>query len=63
MTFALQFNRTFYDSTYLALAEHLGCEFWTADGRFYNAVKDSLSFVKWLAHYQPLSPLPSAAVR
>jgi len=50
--FAIEFDRTFYDAAYLALAERLGCEFWTADERFYNAVKDTLSFVRWLGHYQ-----------
>lgn len=28
-----------YDSFYLALAETLGCEFWTLDKRLYNAAK------------------------
>jgi len=30
-----------YDSYYLALAEALGCNFWTADSRLYNALKDA----------------------
>lgn len=42
---------TVYDATYLALAELQGCEFWTADERLFNQVKDKLSFVKWLGHY------------
>lgn len=25
-----------YDPTYLALAEHLGCDYWLADGKFYD---------------------------
>ncbi|MBC8099768.1 MAG: type II toxin-antitoxin system VapC family toxin [Armatimonadetes bacterium] len=29
---------TAYDAQYLAVAEHLGCDFWTADERLYNAV-------------------------
>ena len=37
-----------YDTHYLALAEHLGCEFWTADGRLVNAVRSTLPWVKWL---------------
>ena len=46
---ATQFNRpTAYDSQYLAVAERLGCEFWTADEKLFNAVKDSLSWVRWL---------------
>ena len=44
---------TVYDATYLALAELQGCEFWTADERLFNQVKDKLSFVKWLGHYAP----------
>ena len=43
-----------YDSTYAALAEIRGCEFWTADHAFYMSVKDNLKFVKYLADY----PLP-----
>jgi len=37
-----------YDSIYAALAELRGCEFWTADRRFYEPVKFGLSFVKYL---------------
>ena len=29
-----------YDAHYLALAEHLGCDLWTADRRFFNAARD-----------------------
>ena len=34
-----------YDAHYLALAERLGIEFWTADRRLFNAVQSSLSWV------------------
>jgi predicted nucleic acid-binding protein len=34
-----------YDSFYLALAETLGCELWTADRRLYQAV--GLPWVRW----------------
>jgi predicted nucleic acid-binding protein len=44
---------TVYDATYLALAELRGCEFWTADERLFNQVKDRLSFVKWLGSHAP----------
>jgi predicted nucleic acid-binding protein len=37
-----------YETHYLALAEHLGCEFWTADERLANAVQRALPWVKWL---------------
>lgn len=44
---------TVYDATYLALAELRACEFWTADERLVNQVKNTLSFVKWLGDYVP----------
>jgi len=40
-----------YDAHYLALAETLGCDFWTADERLYNAVKDQLPWVHWIGHH------------
>jgi predicted nucleic acid-binding protein len=46
---------TVYDATYLALAELRGCEFWTADERLFNRVKDRLAFVRWLNEH-PLQP-------
>lgn len=49
---ARQFQqRKVYDSTYAALAELRGCEFWTADKVFYDAVKAALPFVKYLPDY------------
>ena len=49
---AEQFNqRTVYDATYAALAELRGCEFWTSDKAFYDTVKTTLSFVKYLPDY------------
>jgi predicted nucleic acid-binding protein len=49
---AEQFNqRTVYDATYAALAELHGCEFWTADKVFYDAVTTMLSHVKYLPDY------------
>lgn len=42
-----------YDSFYLALAETLGAEFWTADERLYNAFTDArLSWLHWLGEIQ-----------
>jgi predicted nucleic acid-binding protein len=49
---ARKYQRSVYDSWYLALAEELGSEFWTADQKLYNAVKDRLPFVKWLGDYE-----------
>jgi len=49
---ARQFNqRKVYDATYAALAELRNCEFWTADKVFYEAVKTTLFFVKYLSDY------------
>jgi predicted nucleic acid-binding protein len=47
--FSTRFNRpTAYDSQYLAVAERLGCDFWTMDVRLYNSVNNDLPWVKWL---------------
>lgn len=44
-----RFNQpTAYDAHYLALAEIEGCEFWTADERLYNSVKDDFPLIRWL---------------
>jgi predicted nucleic acid-binding protein len=49
LALATQFNRpTAYDAQYLAVAERLGCDFWTADERLYNAVNTQLAWVHWL---------------
>jgi predicted nucleic acid-binding protein len=49
---ATRFNRpTAYDTQYLAVAERLQCEFWTADERLANAVKQDLTWVKWLGDF------------
>jgi len=49
---AEQFNqRVVYDATYIPLAESCGCEFWTADKLIFDAVKTTLSYVKYLPDY------------
>lgn len=54
---ATRFNQErVYDSTYAALADIRGCEFWTADHAFYSAVKDELPDVRFLADYPLASP-------
>lgn len=40
-----------YDSLYASLAELRGCEFWTADGAFYRAVRIRLRLVRYLPAY------------
>lgn len=37
-----------YDVHYLALAEREGCEYWTADERFWNATRRMFPRVRWL---------------
>jgi len=39
---------TAYDAQYLAVAEHLGCGFWTADEKLVNSVSAQLPWVKWI---------------
>ena len=50
---ARRFNRpAAYDAHYLALAEMVGCPFWTSDERLFNTVHAELSWVHWLGHYR-----------
>lgn len=51
-TLARRYQRSIYDSWYVHLAEKEGCEFWTADRKLYNALKDSAPWIRWLADYQ-----------
>jgi predicted nucleic acid-binding protein len=49
LEFATRFNRPkAYDAQYLALADLLGCELWTADRRLVSAVGDKLPWVRWI---------------
>lgn len=41
------------DTHYLVVAETLGCEFWTADGKLANAVRGDLPWVKFLGDDTP----------
>lgn len=43
---------TAYDAQYLALAEQLGCELWTADERLFNAAQSRFGFVRWLGQFK-----------
>ena len=51
---ALEHNLSAYDAAYLALAQSEGCELWTGDRPFYQAVKDELPWVKWIGDYIPV---------
>lgn len=42
-----------YDAHFLALAEREGCEYWTADERLWNSVKDKVPWVRWLGEFTP----------
>ena len=43
---------TTYDTVYLALAQILDCELWTADRKFYNAARGQAPQVKWVGEHQ-----------
>lgn len=47
-SFASQFQRSFYDSLYLALASNQSCPMVTADRRLWNAVSSELPFLVWV---------------
>ncbi len=40
-----------YDAHYLALAESVGCELWTADERLYRAASPSIDNVRWIREF------------
>ena len=51
---AYRFNlRATYDAHYLALAESMDCEMWTADERLWNSVKTALGWVHWIGEPSP----------
>jgi predicted nucleic acid-binding protein len=65
LTFHLsgQYQRSAYDSAYLALAQSQGVWFFTGDKRLFNAVGPVLSWVKWLGDYQfDIIPVPGTAM-
>lgn len=48
--FAVRFDRTIYDSLYVALAVQEGCQFVTADRRSYNGLRDAFpQTMVWVA--------------
>ena len=42
-----------YDSHYMALAESLGCDLWTADERFFRAATRESFAVNWIGDFEP----------
>lgn len=51
LDFAKRYNLpATYDAHYLALAEREQCEFWTADERLYNAVKEQIAWVRLITN-------------
>ena len=49
---AHRFNRPrAYDAQYLALAMRLACDFWTADERMFNAIKEKFPTIRWLGNW------------
>ena len=45
-----------YDAYYLALAESLGCELWTADRRFHRVANDASYSVHWVGDFVTPGP-------
>jgi len=39
------------DAQYLALAEQLSCEFWTADERMFNVMNAKFPGIRWLGKW------------
>jgi predicted nucleic acid-binding protein len=48
---ARTYRRSVYDSLYLATAQNRQIDLWTGDRRLYNAVRQTLPFVKWIGDY------------
>lgn len=50
---AVRFNRPrAYDTQYMALAERLDCELWTADERLVNSTQGQFKRIRWLGNWK-----------
>ena len=48
---AIRYSIAAYDAAYLALSEAIDCPVWTGDRRFYQAVRNQTTRVRWIGHY------------
>ncbi len=46
-------QKAIYDCQFLALADYLDCDLWTADERFWNAAKVAFPRVRWIGEILP----------
>jgi predicted nucleic acid-binding protein len=51
LAIALDLNVTAYDGAYVAVAEQLGAELWTADRTLFDAASQRLPWVRWIGDY------------
>lgn len=49
---ACRYQRSAYDSAYLALAQSKGVWFFTGDKRLFNALEQTFPWLKWIGGYQ-----------
>lgn len=50
---AVRFNRPrAYDTQYMALAQRLNCDFWTADERLANSTQGQFAHIHWLGSWR-----------
>ncbi|MCX7609105.1 MAG: type II toxin-antitoxin system VapC family toxin [Anaerolineales bacterium] len=57
LAWALRLKRAAaYDGYYLALAQSLQCDFWTADSRLFQSLKEeNLKWLRWIEEIAPMS--------
>ena len=49
--FAIQYERSCYDSAYVVLADVLTVPFYTGDQKLFNALRERVPHVKWIGDY------------